>query len=96
MLPGIDFPKSLHYNDIVTKTATKINPKIEKRWKKVKANQDIRNAVAVHGFKLWELAEALGVNDGNLSRKLRRELPNDQKEHIFRTIDRMVEARKEM
>ena len=62
----------------------------------MKANQDIRHAVAVHGFKLWELAEALGVNDGNLSRKLRRELPNDQKEHIFRTIDRMVEARKEM
>lgn len=62
----------------------------------MKANQDIRNSVAVHGFKLWELAEALGVNDGNLSRKLRRELPNDQKEHIFRTIDRMVEARKEM
>lgn len=62
----------------------------------MKANQDIRNAVAAHGFKLWELAEALGVNDGNLSRKLRRELPNDQKEHIFRTIDRMVEARKEM
>ena len=62
----------------------------------MKANQDIRNAVAVHGFKLWELAEALGVNDGNLSRKLRRELPNDQKEHIFQTIDRMVEARKEM
>ena len=62
----------------------------------MKANQDIRNTVAVHGFKLWELAEALGVNDGNLSRKLRRELPNDQKEHIFRTIDRMVEKRKEM
>ena len=62
----------------------------------MKANQDIRNAVAVHGFKLWELAVALGLYDGNLSRKLRRELPNDQKEHIFRTIDRMVERRKEM
>ena len=63
----------------------------------MKANQDIRNAVAAHGFKLWELAEALGLSsDAALSRKLRRELPNDQKEHIFRTIDRMVEARKEM
>jgi hypothetical protein len=62
----------------------------------MKPNQDIRNAVVSNGFKLWELAEALGIYDGNLSRKLRRELPNDQKEHIFRTIDRMVEARKEM
>lgn len=62
----------------------------------MKPNQDIRNAVVSNGFKLWELAEALGIYDGNLSRKLRRELPNDQKEHIFRTIDRMVERRKEM
>lgn len=63
----------------------------------MKANQDIRNAVAVHGFKLWELAEALGLSsDAALSRKLRRELPNDQKENVFRTIDRMVERRKEM
>lgn len=60
----------------------------------MKANQDIRNAVEENGFKLWELAEALGLYDGNLSRKLRRELPGNQKEHIFRVIDRMVEQRK--
>ena len=59
----------------------------------MKPNQDIRNAVEENGCKLWELAEALGIYDGNLSRKLRRELPNDQKEHIFRVIDRMVERR---
>ena len=59
----------------------------------MKPNQDIRNAVEENGFKLWELAEALGIYDGNLSRKLRRELPTDQKEHIFRVIDRMVERR---
>ena len=59
----------------------------------MKPNQDIRNAVEENGLKLWELAEALGIYDGNLSRKLRRELPNDQKEHIFRVIDRMVEQR---
>lgn len=59
----------------------------------MKPNQDIRNAVEENGFKLWELAEALGIYDGNLSRKLRRELPDDQKQHIFKTIDRMVEQR---
>lgn len=59
----------------------------------MKPNQDIRNAVEENGFKSWELAEALGIYDGNLSRKLRRELPTDQKEHIFRVIDRMVERR---
>ena len=59
----------------------------------MKPNQDVRNAVKEIGFRLWELAEALGIYDGNLSRKLRRELPTDQKEHILRTIDRMVEQR---
>lgn len=59
----------------------------------MKPNQDIRNAVEENGFKLWELAEALGIYDGNLSRKLRRELPIDQKAHVFRVIDRMVEQR---
>ena len=59
----------------------------------MKPNQDVRNAVKENGFRLWELAEALGIYDGNLSRKLRRELPTDQKEHLLRTIDRMVEQR---
>ena len=61
---------------------------------KMRANKDIRDAVEEKGFRLWELAEALGLSsDAALSRKLRRELPNDQKEHIFRVIDRMVERR---
>ena len=58
-------------------------------------NQDIRQALVEAGFKHWELAEALGIYEGNLSRKLRRELPSEQKEHIFRTIERMKEYRSE-
>ena len=61
---------------------------------KMRANKDIRDAVEEKGFRLWELAEALGLSsDAALSRKLRRELPDDQKQHIFKTIDRMVEQR---
>ena len=61
---------------------------------KMRANKDIRDAVEEKGFRLWELAEALGLSsDATLSRKLRRELPDDQKQHIFKTIDRMVEQR---
>lgn len=60
---------------------------------KQQTNQDVREAVYLNGFKLWELAEALGVNDGNLSRKLRRELSPDQKQLIFRAIERMKERR---
>ena len=58
-------------------------------------NRDIRQALTEAGFKHWELAEALGIYEGNLSRKLRRELPSEQKEHIFRTIERMKEYRSE-
>ena len=61
---------------------------------KMRANKDIRDAVEEKGFRLWELAEALGLSsDATLSRKLRRELPDDQKQHIFKTIDRMAEQR---
>ena len=59
------------------------------------ANQDIRQALTGAGFKHWELAEPLGIYEGNLSRKLRRELPSEQKEHIFRTIERMKEYHSE-
>lgn len=58
-------------------------------------NKDIRQVLAEAGFKQWELAEALGLHEGNLSRKLRRELPSEQKEHIFRAIERMKAYRSE-
>ena len=48
----------------------------------MKANQDIREAAILAGVKLWKIADKLGINDGNLSRKLRRELPEGEKERI--------------
>lgn len=51
------------------------------------ANQEIRQKAAASGVKLWEIAEKLGINDGNLSRKLRQELPCIEKEHILNIID---------
>lgn len=59
----------------------------------MKANRDIRDAVEEHGFRLWELAEALGLQDSNLSKKLRRELPEDEKKKIFSTIGQMAHSR---
>jgi len=61
----------------------------------MKANQDIRNAVSQNGFHLWELAEALEMTDVTLSKKMRRELPEVQKAHVFKTIERMNERRYE-
>ena len=59
----------------------------------MKANFDIRDAVKEHGFKLWELAEALGMQDSNLSKKLRRELSPQEKERYFNAIETMTAQR---
>lgn len=53
-------------------------------------NQDIRKAAAGAGVKLWRIAEALGIADCSLSRKLRKELPTDEKEKIFSIIAQLA------
>lgn len=52
-------------------------------------NQDIRLTAAGAGVKLWQIAEALGIADCSLSRKLRRELPPGEKEQIFAIIEQL-------
>lgn len=49
-------------------------------------NLDIRKAAKEANIYLWQIAEALGINDGNFSRKLRRELSDDEKRKIFAII----------
>lgn len=45
-------------------------------------NLDIRKEASNAGVKLWQIAEKLGINDGNFSRKLRKELNNEEKARI--------------
>lgn len=52
-------------------------------------NQDIRQAAAGAGIRLWQIADKLGVNDGNFSRKLRREFSAEEKEKIFAIINEL-------
>ena len=52
-------------------------------------NQDIRSTAAVAGVKLWEIADALGIADSSFSRKLRKELPQEEKEKIFSIIKKL-------
>lgn len=49
-------------------------------------NQDIRNAAKKADIKLWQIAEKLGIWDATFSRKLRKELPQEEKEKIFGII----------
>lgn len=50
------------------------------------SNVDVRQAAAAAGVKLWQIAEGLGIADCNFSRRLRRELPQDEKDKIFAII----------
>ena len=52
-------------------------------------NIEVRSAAASAGVKLWQIAYALGVNDGNFSRKLRKEFTPEEKERILEIIDRI-------
>lgn len=54
-------------------------------------NDVIRNAAKVKGIRLWQIAEKLGVNDGNFSRKLRRELPEEEQRRILGIIEELCE-----
>lgn len=49
-------------------------------------NQDIRGAAKRAGVCLWQIAERLGMNDGNFSRKLRKEFTQPEREKIMKTI----------
>lgn len=52
-------------------------------------NLDVRRAAAGNGVRLWQIADALGIADCNLSRKLRKELPDEEKKAIFAIIQNL-------
>lgn len=51
------------------------------------ANALIRETAKKKGVRLWQIAERIGINDGNFSRMLRRELTAEKTEHILAIID---------
>lgn len=52
-------------------------------------NKDIREAIVLAGLRYWQVAAAYGCTDGSFSRKLRRELPAEEKEKIFSIIQEL-------
>ncbi len=49
-------------------------------------NYEIRVELMKRGMKQYELAELLGIADSALSRKLRKELPDEEKQRILEII----------
>lgn len=54
------------------------------------ANQEIRNAAKQRGIRLWQVADALGITDATLSRKLRHELHDDERERVMGVIAQLA------
>lgn len=49
-------------------------------------NKLIRTALFEHGIKQFELADAMGIHEQTLSRKLRHELPADEQKLLVAII----------
>jgi len=58
----------------------------------MRSNEEIRRAIGAAGLKQYQVASALGMLDGNFSRKLRDELPQKEKERILQVIKRLERA----
>lgn len=50
------------------------------------ANEKIKLAAAGAGVRLWQVAEELGMLDSNLSRKLRHELSDTERQKLLAVI----------
>ena len=56
-------------------------------------NVEIRYAYMRAGIKQWQLAVALGISETHLSKKLRFELSQEEKNRILGVIDRLAQEK---
>lgn len=52
-------------------------------------NAELRQAAKNAGVYFWQIAEKLGINDGNFSRKLRKPLSDADTAKILGIIDQL-------
>ena len=53
---------------------------------------EIKKTILDNGLKLWQVAYALGITDGNFSRKLRKDFTESETEQIFAIIEELKKA----
>lgn len=56
-------------------------------------NKDIKIAAKSAGVYHWEIADKLGIQDSAFSRKLRRELPAQERNKILEIISELAAER---
>ena len=45
-------------------------------------NQDIRRIARAEGIPMWRIAKALGISEPTMTRRMRQELPENEKEKL--------------
>lgn len=64
-----------------------------KRFKPVRANQDLRTAFVNAGVPQYKVGEALNMTESVFSRYLREELEEEDKKKVLEAIERVVSER---
>ena len=59
----------------------------------MKANQDIREYMEKHRITMWQVGAKLGRSDNTMIRRLRMELPEQDKEVLFSAMAEIVKER---
>lgn len=58
----------------------------------MKANMKIREKARNSGVRLWQIADALGMQESLFSKKLRKELTEEEQENILSIIDDLAKG----
>ncbi len=53
---------------------------------------EIKTTIKAAGLKLWQVAEEMGMNDGNFSRKLRNDFSDEDTEYVLNIIEKLKTA----
>ena len=53
-------------------------------------NLDLRKSAKAAGIPLWRIADAIGVGEATMTRKLRHELPEKEKQQMFGIIEQLA------
>ena len=53
-------------------------------------NLAVRTAAKAAGIPLWRIADAIGVGEATMTRKLRHELPENEKKQLLNLIKQLA------
>ncbi len=58
-------------------------------------NEKIRTVAKKNKVRLWQIADRLGISEATITRKLRKEVPDSEKEKILLIISDIVNSNAE-